>query len=187
MSNVCSKTALCAIINRGTGAGGKRTNKNGKAFEKLVDSEAFLTANGFMKKKYYFQKDRILYFKQGALKKYMKETQNISMFRHPDEAFIDTQTKDMFIIEMKEQSVQGSVETKLWSAPALKREYELIMNGEYHINYIFCLNSYLYDKLNSNILKYNILLQIFNEHDIKCYHGKDVNEAVKKIVNLSKL
>ena len=35
-------------INKGTGAGGKETNVNGKAFEKYTDIESYLISKGWL-------------------------------------------------------------------------------------------------------------------------------------------
>jgi hypothetical protein len=75
------------------------------------------------------------------------------------------------IIEKKEQNVAGSVDIKLWSAPSLKREYEILVDGKMKIEYAFCLNSYLYKKFESNETKYKILKQILDENKIKIFHG----------------
>jgi len=55
---------------------------------------------------------------------YMKNKYNIELFRCPDEAYIIEYTsgrKVIKILEKKEQNVEGSVETKLWSGPSLKK------------------------------------------------------------------
>lgn len=54
----------------------------------------------------------------------MKNNYNINLFRNPDEAYIikyNTGKKIIKILEKKEQHIEGSVETKLWSGPSLKR------------------------------------------------------------------
>lgn len=64
----------------------------------------------------------------------MKNKYNIELFRYPDEAYLieyNTGKKVIKILEKKEQKVEGSVETKLWSGSSLKREYELLLGNDF--------------------------------------------------------
>ena len=100
------------------------------------------------------------------------------MFRCPDEAYIIEYTsgrKVIKILEKKEQNVEGSVETKLWSGPSLKREYELALGNDFTVFYGFCVSEFLKQKLISNEKKYNILNTIFNENNITVLFGDDEN------------
>ncbi len=115
---------------------------------------------------------------QNGLKIYMKNKYNIELFRCPDEAYIieyKTGIKEIKILEKKEQNVDGSVETKLWSGPSLKREYELALGGEFKVCYAFCVNNFLKTKLISQEKKYIILNMIFNENNITVLFGDDEN------------
>ena len=153
------------ISNKGTGAGGSNTNFYGKQFEEKTDNEKRLLEQGFTKntittkpkKKYdyYLSKtleDRnITFVLQNGLKIYMKNKYGIDMFRCPDEAYIieyNTGRKVIKILEKKEQRVDGSVETKLWSGPSLKREYELVLGEMFEVYYGFCVSSFLKAKIN---------------------------------------
>ena len=71
--------------------------------------------------------------------------------------------------------MEGSVEIKLWSAPSLKREYEILLNNEFIIEYCFCINDFLKKKLNSNDKKYKILNTILYESNIQIFYGDDDN------------
>jgi len=109
---------------------------------------------------------------------YMKNKYNIDLFRYPDEAYIIEYTsgrKVIKILEKKEQNVEGSVETKLWSGPSLKREYELVLGAEFEVFYGFCVSEFLKNKLISNEKKYTILNTIFNETNIVVLFGDDEN------------
>lgn len=79
------------------------------------------------------------------------------------------------LLEKKEQRVEGSVETKLWSGPSLKREYELVLGTEFEVFYGFCVSEFLKNKLISNEKKYTILNTIFNETNIAVLFGDDEN------------
>jgi len=79
------------------------------------------------------------------------------------------------ILEKKEQNVPGSVETKLWGSPSLKREYELVLGTGFEVYYGLCLSSFLKEKMKSNEKKYVILNQILQENSIVCLFGEDDN------------
>ena len=176
------------IKNKGTGAGGKNTNKNGKSFENITDIESKLIENKYEKKKrdktkygYYLYKNidnnKIIYVSQNGLKIYIKQKFNIELFRNPDEAYIIEKNGKYIIkiLEKKAQNVEGSVETKLWSGPALKREYEIIMGNDFVIEYAFCVSKFLQEKIISNDNKYKILKQILEESKINIFFGEDSN------------
>lgn len=179
-------------MNNGNGAGGANTNYYGKKFEEKTNNQQRLlemgyTKNSFTKKTkkvhdYYLSKTfgdkTIVFVLQNGLKMYMKRKYNIDLFRYPDEAYIIEYTsgrKVIKILEKKEQNVEGSVETKLWSGPSLKREYELILGAEFEVFYGFCVNEFLKNKLISNKKKYTILNTIFNENNIAVLFGDDEN------------
>jgi hypothetical protein len=107
----------------------------------------------------------------------MKDKYNIELFRCPDEAYIiEYKTKTVIkILEKKEQHVEGSVETKLWSGPSLKREYEIVLGNDFEVHYGFCVNEFLKNKLISNDKKYKTLNTIFNENNITVLFGDDEN------------
>ena len=180
------------IINKGTGAGGANTTYYGKRFEYQTENLQRLLENGYnkisLKKKpkkesdYYlsktFQDKTIVFVLQNGLKMYMKNKYNVDLFRCPDEAYILEYTsgrKVIKILEKKEQNVEGSVETKLWSGPSLKREYEIVLGRQFEIFYGFCVNEFLKNKLVSNKKKYTILNRILNETNIAVLFGDDKN------------
>lgn len=180
------------VGNKGTGAGGANTNYYGKKFEEKTNFQTRLLESGYIKnsftkkpKKTYdyylsktFEDKTIVFVLQNGLKMYMKTKYNIELFRCPDEAYIieyKTGKKVIKILEKKEQNVEGSVETKLWSGPSLKREYELVLGDEFEVHYGFCVSEFLKTKLTSNEKKYMILNTIFNENKITVLFGDDEN------------
>jgi hypothetical protein len=186
------ETTQPIIVNKGTGAGGANTNYYGKKFEDKTNNQKRFLENGYTKnsftkkpKKAYdyylsktFDDKTIVFVLQNGLKMYMKNKYNIDLFRCPDEAYIIEYTsgrKVIKILEKKEQNVNGSVETKLWSGPSLKREYELVIGAGFEIFYGFCVNDFLKNKLISNDKKYTILNTIFNENNIAVLFGDDEN------------
>ena len=189
-------------INKGTGAGGSNTNLHGKEFENLINAETFLIKEDFKKiiidtkKKYgyYLEKtigDKIIrYVTQSGLGIYMEWMYKIRIFRHPDEAYIIVETNKkpiIKILEKKEQNMEGSVETKLWAGPSLKREYEIVCGDKFQIEYAYSINTFLDDKLNSDEKKYQILLQILNESNINIFHGNSNNyyKKLKKWIGIT--
>ena len=180
------------IINKGTGAGGANTNLYGKKFEDKTNNQERLVEIGYVKNSYAkkqkkandyylsktFEDKTVVFVLQNGLKTYIKYKYNIDMFRCPDEAYIIEYTsgrKVIKILEKKEQNVEGSVETKLWSGPSLKREYELVLDGKFEVYYGFCVSEFLKKKLTSNDKKYTILNTIFQENNIEVLFGDDEN------------
>ena len=177
--------------NKGTGAGGANTNYYGKKFEEKTNNQERLLDNGYIKNSfanvkktngYYLSKSiqdkTIAFVSQNGLKMYMKEKYNKEIFRCPDEAYIikyNIGKSVIKILEKKEQRVEGSVETKLWSGPSLKREYELVLGPEFEVHYAFCVSDFLKKKMISNEPKYIILNTIFNENNIAVLFGDDEN------------
>ena len=173
--------------NSGTGAGGSNTNLYGKRFEEKTDNQNRLldigfTKNNFQKKTngYYltktFENRTITFVLHNGLKLFVKEKYGIDLFRCPDEAYIIEYCdgkKVIKILEKKEQRVEGSVETILWSGPSLKREYELVLGNDLTVFYGFCVNEFLKKKILSLHKKYKTLNTILNENNISVLFGDD--------------
>jgi hypothetical protein len=183
-------------VNRGTGAGGANTNIYGKQFERKTNPFSQLSNNGF--KMYKFsgnpttktqskmwdylckieENKKTIFMSQYAFKKFMKRRFGFSLFRCPDEAYLIIHSngkKVLKILEKKEQNRCGSVETKLWASPSLKREYELILGNGFEVHYALCVNQYLQTKLSSDEKKYKILNAILSENDIPVLFGDEEN------------
>ena len=138
------------IKNRGTGAGGSNTNKNGLPYEELTDLNDRLT---IIKKNKFcdiikFNGNEKLFSKtkQANLFKYMKDEINKNIekahgCKNPDECYIDEESKNMFIIEKKFQQTSGSVCEKIQGAP-FKREHYSRTFPNYNIIYIYCFSEW---------------------------------------------
>ena len=180
------------IVNKGTGAGGANTNYYGKKFEEKTNNQQRLLEDGYTINSFtknpkkaqssylskIFPDKKIVFTTQNGLRMYMKKEYNIDIFRCPDEAYIieyNSGRKVVKILEKKEQKVEGSVETKLWSGPSLKREYELVLGPDFEVFYGFCVSEFLKNKLVSNEKKYTILNTIFIENNIAVLFGDDEN------------
>jgi hypothetical protein len=191
MENLSSdlSDALPVIKNRGTNGGGKNTNVNGKKFEQITSNYHRLIEKGFErvnigkgKNCYYLRhitsKGENIFLEQNGFKLYMKEKYNLDFIRNPDEAYIVQTGADkphLIILEKKEQNVEGSVDTKLYASPGLKKEYELIAGDKFYIEYIFCLSKYFKNKFMEGSKKYALLNQIFIFYNIHCLFGEDEN------------
>ena len=187
-------------INKETGAGGSNTNYNGKKFEEKTDNERRLLEKGFIKTiinskgkhSYYLSKnyeDKIIYFiKQNGLKVFIKNKYNIELFRCPDEAYIFEHkdgTLKILILEKKEQSVDGSVDTKLLAGPLFKEEYEEVLEGKFEVEYAFCVSQFLQNKITSQEKKYIIFNKLMKRHDIPVLFGDEENyfESLDGLIN----
>jgi hypothetical protein len=176
-------------INRGTGAGGKATNHNGKKFEELTNNEPRLLSQGFIKKhiegkkgkfQYYFEKQineqqSVIYMTQTGLKCYMKHTFQLDLTRHPDEAYLfrNDNQYTLKIIEKKFQSAEGSVEEKLSCGNSFIREYLMCLDKRFTVQYGFCLSSWLFEKINKPTKKNQIRKQIRDEDGVVVFCGDE--------------
>lgn len=166
-----------------------------RSLKKKTDIENELCSQGFVKKQfstkkqdYYITKifdDKVVTFTtQSGFKSYIKRNFNIEVFRHPDEAYIieykGCKKVIVKILEKKEQRVEGSVETKLWSCPSLKEEYEIVLGPDFDVSYGLCVNNFLKTKLVSDLKKYVTLRQILSRHNIDIMFGDD-NDYFKQL------
>lgn len=99
--------------NKGTGAGGKNTNKNWLTFEKISDSVPKLLDDGFIRKElstmkkfknkfsFYLEKTlsnkTIIFLTKNVLKEYLKIFFSIDIFRQPDEAYLIKNDDETFM------------------------------------------------------------------------------------------
>ena len=171
------------VINKGTGAGGANTNKTGKSFEENTNNLKRMLDHGFEKQKAWitktFEDKTIVIVNQRGLAHCAKHKYGINdVYRCPDEAYIieySTGKKVIKILEKKMQNVEGSVETKLFAGPSLKREYELMFGPEFEIQYGFCVSEFLQKKITSGTKKYNNLQKILEENNIPILFGNNTN------------
>jgi hypothetical protein len=186
MADTVVKPKPRIVRNKGTGAGGANTNKNGKTFEEKTANKPRLLAAGFTEHKIpgskgkfntYLEKPTeagsIIYLSQGALKAYFQWKFKLELFRAPDEAYLirNGANYTLRILEKKNQNVEGSVDTKLLSGPSFVREYELSLNDTFTVEYAFCLSSFLEAKYNSKTKKFEILKMILQEANIPVFFG----------------
>jgi len=189
-------------INKGTGAGGAQTNKNGLSFEDKTDNEKILLSMDYKKTKipntkkknkcdYYLINDNIIFVKKKGLNRYLEHAYNTHTLREPDEAYIITNKSGkstIIILEKKNQNCAGSVDIKLWASGWLKIEYEKMIGDIFEVHYCLCLSKYFKQKMESNEERFVILSEILKENNIKVFYGDDtgyftdINEFIKSFV-----
>ena len=172
-SNMNSK-----IKNRGTGAGGDKTNKNGLPYEELTElkeNERYKNFKMIQIKKKDLQKVKIddnEYIKvtKNELKLYMVDCNQFNTESEktlqPDECYIDEKNKVINIIEKKFQQCTGSVDEKIQTGP-FKIWYYKKLYPEYNIKYCYCLSDWFKNK------KYKPEIMYLNENNIKVFWGSE--------------
>jgi hypothetical protein len=174
------------IVNRGTGAGGANTNKNGLDYESLTQ-----LSNMYYVKKCTNDIETIQFpgsdtvFVNGSKSKlydYMESKNKInknivpaSGCKKPDEAFINETCKIIYIIEKKFQQGSGSVDEKIQTGEFKKYHYEQLF-PEYKIEYIYCLSDWFKRS------EYRSVIEFLGTKDIPIFWGSD-NEYKEKIVS----
>uniref|UniRef100_A0A6C0JWR8 Uncharacterized protein n=1 Tax=viral metagenome TaxID=1070528 RepID=A0A6C0JWR8_9ZZZZ len=136
------------IKNKGTGAGGSKTNTNGLPYEELTELNTHYEIKKTHKngKEIVFNINKDTPFiatKQSNVFKYMDKHMNKSINRahgckRPDECFINENTKQIFIIEKKFQQIGGSVCEKIQTAEFKRRHYNKLF-PDYDAVYMYCL------------------------------------------------
>jgi hypothetical protein len=124
---------------------------------------------------------RILYLCQGGFKAYMEKEYGLNYPRNPDEAYLILYAdgrKVMKILEKKAQSVEGSADTKLMAANAFRQEYMFFSEGQFEVEYAFCLSDFFKEKFESTAKKnrkYLFLRQLLKREGIEVFYGEDAD------------
>ena len=177
------------IINKGTGAGGANTNKNGLIFEEVVDLKdgyesiqpsrngigSEVTFKGYLR--------TFIEVSKSALHKYMKEIRQKNMTlkpaagcKQPDEAYIDLEEKNIFIIEKKFQQTSGSVDEKLQTGCFKQLHYkELFPN--FKIHYMYCLSDWFQRD------EYKSVLNYLKDGGIHVFWGNSEKEKIIEFIH----
>jgi hypothetical protein len=160
------------IINNGTGAGGANTNKNGLSYEEFTDLK-----DKYKKKDNDYEvifegfDNKFIKANKSEFHKYMEkigeknlDLQPAAGCKQPDEAYIDLNKKNIFIIEKKFQQGPGSVDEKIQTGPFKKMHYkELFPN--FKIYYIYCLSDWFKRD------EYRSVLCYLEKNDIPIFWG----------------
>jgi hypothetical protein len=176
------------IINKGTGAGGANTNKNGLSYEEKTNLETLYSECNENKKnkskviKFIGYENELINANKSILHKYMenigeKDTsiQSAAGCKEPDEAYIDLTRKYIFVIEKKFQQTPGSVDEKIQTAAFKKYHYSNLFPN-FKIHYIYCLSDWFKRD------EYKSVLEYLSNINIPVFWGND-EEYKKNIIN----
>lgn len=174
------------VINRGTGAGGAKTNVTGLAFEdntcltKMYDCEDEVrfgkSKNDTYKSIRISDEIKLRRLIKNGLNTYMRKyhSDNIrddycKKFYQPDEALIDSDKKIIWIFEKKYQRVTGSVDEKLETGAAKRWHYSEEQFKGFSIRYAYILNDWFKQECYKHKLKWN---KMWN---IPVFWGEDID------------
>ena len=94
----------------------------------------------------------------------------------PDEAFLITGVKTVYIIEKKFQNTAGSVDEKLQTCDFKKKQYEKLFSGtSIKVEYIYVLNDWFKDPKYQDVLNYILSVgchYYFNEIPYSVFQGE---------------
>lgn len=148
--------------NRGTGAGGANTNANGLSYEDNTNLEEcfhVVEKNKFKKVKFHGYDNEMMNVNKSKLYAFMNhigeksDLQQAAGCKLPDEAYIDVNRKNVFIIEKKFQQTPGSVDEKIQTAPFKKKHYSLQF-PKYTVYYMYCLSDWFKREEYVSVLEY---------------------------------
>jgi hypothetical protein len=174
------------LINKGTGAGGSNTNKNGLSFE----DETELTSEFTKIELDMLSRDKKIFIEasKGKLHKIMKSRNEINMdilpaagCKKPDDSFINIKNSAIFIIEKKYQQGPGSVDEKIQTGPFKKQHYEELFPN-YTIHYIYCLSNWFKRD------EYKSVMNYLKKNNISIFWGEEPNyknDMIQYILNNS--
>lgn len=178
-----SSTVTEPVSNRGTGAGGSNTNKNGLPYEELTDLESEYTVissdDKHSKNIQFSASDRIFKMtKQSGLFKCMnthvnKEVAKGHGCKNPDECYIDEESKTIFILEKKFQQVSGSVCEKIQTSDFKIWQYNRTF-PEYKIVYLYCISDWFKENCKAE-------LEYLEYKKVQVFWGNDKNYKSKVI------
>ena len=146
------------------GVGGSKT-KTGLAFEERTDLRtAFTNFKGYTAEDgKLFYNDKLvaeLYKKHDFYDKFLRKhnidyRKVISKKLLPDEAIFVIKNKTLFIIEMKFQEVEGSVDEKLQTCDFKKKQYQkLLRKTRLKIEYVYVLGDWFKHESYKDVLSY---------------------------------
>ena len=170
------------IKNKGTGAGGKNTNKNGLKFEEIIlNTKSIKQLKRDLNFKVY-EKHEIynLFLYNGEKTKYKMIIDRFGKKKIPDFVIINQQKKFVYIIECKNQNCSGSVDEKIETGPIKLDYFKGLFNlydKEYTVSYNYILSSWF------NKDKYKWVFNILNKYKIKIFIYDNIKNFNKNISN----
>jgi len=164
------------IVNRGTGAGGGNTNKNGLSYEEITDLltefETVGTKNSCNIIQFNGSDIKFVHACKSNTHKFMNSIneKNLDLnpaagCKSPDEAYINEDNKIIFIIEKKFQQGSGSVDEKIQTGDFKKKHYSQLFPN-FKVEYIYCLSDWFKNGYSSE-------LSYLKENNIQIFWGSD--------------
>ncbi len=149
-------------------------SKSGLLFEQKINLEKI-------------EKIDYLYLKKKKFNNLMNLKYHIpkeNLYREPDAVFINEKLKIIYIIEIKFQKVEGSVDTKLWASVAIRDIYIKNLTG-FIIRYSLCVNNYFKNKFIQE-KKFIDLNEYLEQNNIKIFYGDDENclDKIKEWISI---
>ena len=187
-SPVMSNNKDNKIKNKGTGAGGSNTNKNGLPYEDLTNLNTHIKVIKTNKNSttiQFINYDTELEKPNGknklfkVLSEYLNE--NVEKghgCKQPDECYINMKNKKIYIIEKKFQQTSGSVIEKL-QTPEFKIWNYSQMFPDFTIVYVYCLSDYFKEHAKAE-------LEYLKKKEISVFWGNSKtykDDIIKFIVN----
>lgn len=161
------------IQTRGDGAGGSNTNKNGLSFEHQSNFAKHFTIfeTHLIENKeyhvYHFDGIKIIHVEKKCLEKVLKnDFQKLEKSLQPDEAFIDIESKKLFILEKKYQQNAGSVDEKIQTG-LFKKEFYQELYPTYKIHYAYVFNDWFKNE------KYKPELRFLTKYGVQVFWNSD--------------
>jgi hypothetical protein len=170
------------IKNRGTGAGGSKTNANGLPYEEMTDLKTEYTIKKEEKHAQVIQFDNddreFIMTQKSHFMKYMKDEIDLSVSKahgckQPDECFIDVQAKRCFIVEKKFQQCGGSVCEKIQTSEFKLWQYSRTF-PDYKIIYVYCLSDWFKKNCKAE-------LEYLSEKNVPVFWGNDKQYKTKMV------
>lgn len=189
-SNGLKSGEVSHIVNKGTGAGGSKTNLNGLSYEELTNLNTEYTS--VIPYKYHKEvqfnnnNTNFMYLSKSNLFKYMIENGKKDTTiadghgcKQPDECYINEANGNCLIIEKKFQQGSGSVCEKIQTPDFKLWQYQRVFPN-YKIHYVYCLADWFKDNCKAELeyLKYK---------KITVFWGNDINyksNIIELILNL---
>ena len=182
--------------NRGTGAGGAQTTKNGAAFELVSAHTAALDTYAFVPITFRWGRSRTVYaglrhttadghitvVRQHHAVAYMKHTFKIHIGYRPDELYIvdnGTGQYEFKILEKKSQNTGGSVIDKLEIGATRREIYRRVLGSRFRVEFAWCVNTYLKTEILKPSAKNTHFRDILAEQGIQILFANDAEYPVR--------
>ena len=178
------------IKNKGSGAGGSNTNKNGLNYEQMTDlnTEFKTIQEGRYWKIIEFtdESGKTKRYKRACQSNFKKSMMHFNMIdtsvpeghgcKKPDECYIDYANLAIYIIEKKFQQVNGSVCEKIQTADFKLWQYRRTF-PKFKIHYIYCLSDWFKHNCKAE-------LQYLKEKKVPVFWGndKEYKTKIKKFI-----